>query len=148
MTIYYLTFKTPDGNVTDANVTANTVHEAMAVLQMEEKEAVIVSVVDTETNLETVIDHFNFYKGRPLQDWYHIEIETRQLPEEQQHFELGTSIWVTTSKQVFFCSRIHVEKRIKIGADSYSGLFTTNELMNCNYVSTSICQKIGGDIWA
>lgn len=147
MTIYYLTYKTAD-NITDANVTANTVQEAMEVLKAENPDIQIVCVKDTETNLSTVIDHFNYYKGRPLQDWYHIEIETRELPEEQQHFELGTSIWVTTSKQAFFCSRIHVEKRIKIGADSYSGLFTAREILNCNYVSTSICQRIGGDIFA
>lgn len=95
-----------------------------------------------------VVNRYDFYKGRRLQDWYHLEVVTHTLPEDQQHFEQGTSIWVTTSKEIFFCSRIHVEKRIKVGADSYSGLFTDLEVINCNYVSTSICQRIGGDIFA
>lgn len=94
-----------------------------------------------------VINCYKFYRGRLLQDWYHIEIVTITLPEEQQHFEQGTSIWVSTSKQAFFCSKIHVDKRSKIGADSYSGLFTDSEILNCNYLSTSICQKYGADIF-
>ena len=95
-----------------------------------------------------VVNRYDFYKGRRLQDWYHLEVVTHTLPEEQQHFELGTTKWITTSKEIFFCSRIHVNKRFKIGCDSYSGAFTDQEVINCNRVSTSICQRVGGDIFA
>lgn len=145
MTIYYLTYKTTD-NVTDANVTANTVQEAMEVLKAELPDIQIVCVVDTETNLKTIIDHYDYFRGRKLQDWYHIEIETRELPEEQQHFEQGTSIWVTTDKRIYFCSRIHVNKRVKIGADSYSGLFTNSNLLNDKYIK--VYERFGTDIYA
>lgn len=97
---------------------------------------------------DDVVNRYDFYKGRKLQNWYHIEVVTITLPEEQQHFEQGTSIWVSTRKEAYFCSRIHVNKRIKIGADSYSGLFTDDQILNCNYVSTSIANLIGGNIWA
>lgn len=97
---------------------------------------------------DDVVNRYDFYKGRRLQDWYHLEVVTITLPEEQQHFEQGTSIWVSTRKEIFFCSRIHENKRFKIGADSYSGLFTDQEVLNCNYVSTSICQRIGAGIFA
>lgn len=97
---------------------------------------------------EDVINRYDFYRGRRLQDWYHIEIVTITLPAEQQDFEQGTTIWVSTKKVAYFCSRIHVNKRSKIGADSYSGLFTDQEILNCNYLSTSINQKYGADIFA
>ncbi|EAR2661081.1 hypothetical protein BZF66_05835 [Salmonella enterica] len=93
-----------------------------------------------------MIDHYDYFRGRKLQDWYHIEIETRELPEEQQHFEQGTSIWVTTDKRIYFCSRIHVNKRVKIGADSYSGLFTNSNLLNDKYIK--VYERFGTDIYA
>lgn len=97
---------------------------------------------------DDVINRYDFYRGHRLQDWYHIEIVTITLPAGEQHFEQGTSIWVSTRKEAYFCSRIHVNKRSKIGASSYSGLFTDHEILNCNYLSTSICQKYAATIFA
>lgn len=94
----------------------------------------------------------NTYKtlgGRLLRDYFTVEIEERELPEDQHDWEIGVSplVWVTTSKHVFFTSRIHVNKRVEL-TFSFSGIFKDHEILKDHNVITKFLQMYGADSFA
>ncbi|UYL05222.1 hypothetical protein DIDNDMLP_00237 [Klebsiella phage KP13-7] len=94
----------------------------------------------------------NTYKtlgGRLLRDYYAIEIEERELPEDKHYWESGVSplLRVTTSKHVFFTSRIHVNKRVEL-TFSFSGSYKDHEILNDRIVINKFIQMYGVDSFA
>lgn len=78
-----------------------------------------------------------------LHDWFTIEIE--EVPCEGYHAP-GTTRWIETSKNVYFCSRIHVNKRVKL-TFSFSGEFSDFDILHDHNVMTKFIQMYGADSW-
>lgn len=96
--------------------------------------------------LNVVTKSYKTLGGKALQDYFAVEIETRDLPEKDCHYEIGVHplTWITTSKHVFFTSRIHVQKRVEL-TFSFSGIFTDYEILHDHNVMTKFLQMYGND---
>ncbi len=81
-----------------------------------------------------------------LLDWFTVEIETVPLPESEWNYLPGSSPLhlQKATKYVYFCSRIHVEKRVKL-TFSFSDEFTDSEILHDHNVMTKFIQMYGSD---
>lgn len=101
-----------------------------------------------ETN-ESVTRQYKTLGGRALLDFFTIEIVTVPLAESDCDYIVGSRPlhYQTTEKHVYFCSKIHVNKRVKLTI-TFSDEFSDSEILRDHNVVSKFIQMYGSDNWA
>lgn len=107
-----------------------------------------VSVTEHDSSTGITTRQYKSLGGRMLHDWFTIEIVTVPLPEEQCNYIPGSTPlhYQTSEKHVYFCSRIHVNKRVKL-TFSFTDEFTDFDILHDSTVMSKFIQMYGADSW-
>jgi hypothetical protein len=90
---------------------------------------------------------YKYLKGRQLQKWFSITIETYDLPEEEQRHTPGTTYLITQRKKVVFNTLIHVNRHMRLNL-SFSGSFSDQEILLDKDLLRIIHKTYGSDIYS
>lgn len=107
-----------------------------------------VSVTEHNSSTGITTRQYKSLGGRMLLDWFTIEIETVPLPEDKWDYIPGSRPLhlQKATKNVYFCSRLHVNKRVKL-TFSFSDEFTDSDILHDSNVMSKFLQMYGHDNW-